>query len=142
LINKVFSKGTLMPKIFTSKSQRTGQFGENIAVRYLMDRGFTIIERNYTKKWGEIDIIAQKGGVVHFIEVKSKSVLDCNAIPKNGIRPEEGMHPRKINRIKRTLQTYLIERNVSDDWKFDVVLVYMSDSQRQARVELMENIIL
>lgn len=131
-----------MPKIFTSKSQRTGQFGENIAVRYLMDRGFTIIERNYTKKWGEIDIIAQKGEAVHFIEVKSKSVLDCNAIPKNGIRPEEGMHPRKINRIKRTLQTYLIERNISDDWKFDVVLVYMSDIQRQARVELMENIIL
>lgn len=131
-----------MPKIFTSKSQRTGQCGENIAVRYLTDRGFTIIERNYTKKWGEIDIIAQKGSAVHFVEVKSKKVLDCNGIPENGIRPEEGMHQRKIGRIKRTLQTYLIERNISNDWKFDLVLVYMSDIQRRARVELLEDIIL
>ena len=56
-----------MPKVFTSDSQRTGEIGENIAVRFLMKHGFSILERNYTKKWGEIDIIAKKDGKIYFI---------------------------------------------------------------------------
>ena len=49
-----------MPKVFTSKSQQTGEIGENVAVKFLMKHGFSIIERNYTKKWGEIDIIKEE----------------------------------------------------------------------------------
>jgi len=56
-----------------SKSRKTGDLGESIACRFLINKGFSIVERNYLKKWGEIDIIAKKDGKAHFIEVKSVS---------------------------------------------------------------------
>ena len=62
-----------MPKIFTSKTQKTGEIGENIAVRFLVKHGFSILDRNYTKKWGEIDIVAERNKKIYFIEVKSVS---------------------------------------------------------------------
>ncbi len=60
-----------MPKVFTSEKQKIGELGENIAVKFLTKKGFFISERNYTKKWGEIDIIAEKNNKLYFIEVKS-----------------------------------------------------------------------
>ncbi|MEI6093540.1 MAG: YraN family protein, partial [bacterium] len=63
-------------KIFTSKTQQTGEIGEQEAVNYLINKGFNIIERNYTRKWGELDIVAKKSNVLHFIEVKSITVRD------------------------------------------------------------------
>ena len=107
-----------MPKVFTSRSQRTGELGEKIAVKYLESKGFSVLERNYTKKWGEIDI------------------------RPNDHRPEEGMHRWKIERLKRTILSYLAERNVLCDWQFDLVLIHMSDTQKQARVEMLDNLIL
>ena len=62
-----------MPKVFTSETQKIGETGENIAVKFLMKHDFTILDRNYTKKWGEIDIIAEKQDKIYFIEVKSVS---------------------------------------------------------------------
>jgi len=52
-----------MPKIFTSEKQKIGELGENIAVGFLMKRDFSVLERNYTKKWGEIDILVNNAGV-------------------------------------------------------------------------------
>jgi Holliday junction resolvase-like predicted endonuclease len=60
-------------KKFSSVTQKTGELGELIATRYFSERGFRLVERNYTKKWGEIDIIVEKGGITHFVEVKSVS---------------------------------------------------------------------
>ena len=54
-----------------TEKRRLGDLGENIACSFLEKRGFEIIERNYLRKWGEIDIVTKKGGVVRFIEVKS-----------------------------------------------------------------------
>ncbi len=62
-----------MPKVFTSKRQKLGQLGETIAVTFLINRGFSIVERNYTKPWGELDIIAEMDKKLYFIEVKSVS---------------------------------------------------------------------
>ena len=57
-----------------------GKIGENITNTFLMKQGFTIIERNYRVKVGEIDIIAKKDNVLRFIEVKSIKVRYCNQI--------------------------------------------------------------
>ena len=67
-----------MPKVFTSETQKTGEIGENIAVKFLVKQGFSILNRNYTKKWGELDIVAEKAGKIHFIEVKSVSSYMIN----------------------------------------------------------------
>ena len=63
-----------MPKVFTSETQKTGEIGENIAVKFLVKHGFSILDRNYTKKWGEIDIIAEKSNKLYFSLIFKKSV--------------------------------------------------------------------
>ena len=53
--------------------KRVGQIGEDIACQFLERKGFKVLERNYRKPWGEIDIIAEKDGIVRFVEVKAFS---------------------------------------------------------------------
>ena len=153
----------IMPKVFTSKTQKTGEIGENIAVKFLVKHGYSIIERNYTKKWGEIDIVAQKSGKLHFIEVKSVSRLTLPSLvtrdlpaqagthQNNVIRetyseyqPEDNMHPWKLKRLSRTIQTYLMSNKVPDDaeWQVDLIVVYINLKDKKAKVKVVEDIIL
>ncbi len=141
-----------MPKVFTSKTQQIGEVGENIACKFLMKQGFEIIERNYTKKWGEIDIIAKKEGKLYFIEVKSVSrevlpIKDTkNSLSdKNGeYKAEDNMHPWKLKRLSRTIQTYLLSKNVSDEteWQVDLLVVYLDLNNKKARIKIISDIIL
>lgn len=142
-----------MPKVFTSETQKTGEIGENIAVRFLMKHGFSVLDRNYTKKWGEIDIVAEKANKLYFIEVKSVSreTLDT-FIPKSyndsddryEHRPEDNMHPWKLKRLSRTIQTYLLSKNVPDEkeWQVDLLVVYICQKEKKAKVKVVSNIIL
>ena len=118
--------------------------GEHIAVRYLQRKGFTIIERNYTKKWGEIDIIARKGRILNFVEVKSKTGSPTMSQNSFGgeYRPEDGMHRWKIERLKRTILSYLAESRFAGEWQFDLVTIYLDPATRTAKVRFMENLIL
>ncbi len=137
-------------KNFTSKSQKIGELGEEVACEYLMKHGFAILERNYTKKWGEIDIIAQKGEKRYFIEVKSTSVSSLDYIMNNDNegeyktkRPEENMHPWKLKRLRRIVETYLIHKRLGYvEWQFDLLVVYLDMDKRQARVKVVDNVIL
>ena len=116
-----------------------GEIGENIACKYLENKGFLLIDRNYYKKWGEIDIVTAKDKIIHFIEVKS-IVLKGDM----GYRPEENVHILKQKRLKRTIQTYLLEKkyNIEAEFKFHIVIVHMNPNTRRANVTFMENIIL
>ena len=142
-----------MPKIFTSKTQKTGEIGENIAVKFLVKHGFLILNRNYTKKWGEIDIIAEKASKLYFIEVKSVSRETLNTfIPKSyndsderyQHRPEDNMHPWKLKRMSRTIQTYLLSKKIPDEkeWQVDLLVVYLCQKEKRARVKVVSDIIL
>ena len=91
-----------------AKHNETGAIGENVAVKYLENKGFFIIDRNYRKKWGELDIIAQKDGLVHFVEVKTVSRKSYGGNFEqeiNNYRPEDNMHPWKLKRLRRGLET-------------------------------------
>ena len=128
-----------MPKVFTSESQRKGQVGEDVASRFLLGRGYRIVERNYTVRCGELDIVARKGNRLYFVEVKA-CVASGESVP--GIRPIENMHAGKALRLKRTISCYLRERKVSREWEFCVVLVDLDTARRMAHVRLLENLIL
>lgn len=137
-------------KNFTSNTQKIGELGEDVACKYLIKKGFLILERNYTKKWGEIDIIAQKENILYFIEVKSKSVSSLDFISQkfeeHGSeigRPEDNMHPWKLKRLSRVIQTYLIHNHIGNrTWQFDLLVVYLDLELRRARVRKIDNIIL
>jgi len=142
-----------MPKIFTSETQKIGEIGENIATRFLMKRGFSVLDRNYTKKWGEIDIVAEKDNKLYFIEVKSVSRETLNTfIPKSyndsderyEHRPEDNMHPWKLKRLSRTIQTYLLSKNIDEgkEWQVDLLVVYICQKEKKVKVKVVSDIIL
>jgi putative endonuclease len=122
-----------------------GQLGENIACEYLIKRGFLIRDRNYRKKWGEIDIIATKDNKLHFIEVKSVNLINSDLYNNaHKHRAEENVHPLKIHRIRRTVLTYLDEKcqNREGDFAFHIICVYLDFVSRKAKIKIIENIIL
>jgi putative endonuclease len=129
-------------KIFTSKTQQTGEIGETAVAKNLVKQGFRIIDRNYTRKWGEIDIVAEKGNVLHFIEVKSITVRDMFS-REIFYRPEDHMDSWKIKRLKRILGTYLMNKNIPEDkeWQFDLACVYLINGEVK-KVEWVLDIIL
>lgn len=124
----------------TAKRQ-LGDLGEDVACKYLERKGFRILERNYLRKWGEIDIVAEKGPLLSFIEVKSVTREKGSRVT---YRPEDNVHPAKLKRLHRAIQTYLLDRKVPEDrpWRIDVACVYLDFSTRKARVEILENVIL
>ncbi|MEK7642016.1 MAG: YraN family protein [Patescibacteria group bacterium] len=123
-------------------TRKTGDLGENIACSFLIREGFVVVDRNYLKKWGELDIVAKKDNMVHFFEVKSVTSKTFDQVGAH--RPEDNVHSLKIRRIRRMIETYFMEKEVSreDSFQFHVLCVYMNISTRRARVQWLKNIIL
>lgn len=121
-------------------TREKGDKGEDIACFYLKKHGFLVQERNYLRKWGEIDIIAVKDGILHFIEVKSVFVKGSAM----GYRPEENVHDLKQKKLRRVIQTYLNESKYGTDaeFKFHVVTVTTQVATGKARVKMLNDIIL
>lgn len=124
-----------------TEKQRIGQIGEDIATKFLVKHGFSVILRNYRKKYGEIDIICHKNTRLHFVEVKTvtRGTFQGNL---DNYRPEDNVHPAKLLRIGRTIQAYIFEFDTTDDWQFDVVTVELDHSARSARVNVIYDVIL
>lgn len=128
------------------KEPTTGSMGEELASEYLKNKGFSIVSTNFSRKWGEIDIIALKDGVLHFVEVKSVS-CEITGSSKEEIsrvtqryHPEERVHPEKSKRIFRTIQSYLGDRE--EDWLFCVAAVFLDLKRRRAYVRFLGNVTL
>ncbi len=118
--------------------------GEALAERYFRDKGYRILARNYRKPWGEIDIIVQKGGTLHFIEVKAGQVssLELDMEGADLYRPEENVHGKKVTRLVKTINSFLAEeRPVCDTWQLDVIVVLFSAVGKKAHVRIIPDIL-
>lgn len=131
----------------TTPHIKLGQIGEDIVVKHLMKHKFQILDKNYRKKWGEIDIIAKKDGILHFIEVKTVS---CET-SFNEHLPEENIHYFKKKRLARAVQTYLAEKKVftmpdsvscETPFKIQAIIVFFDPYTKKSRMREIENIIL
>ncbi len=129
------------------KSHYVGKLGEDMAVTFLMKRGFDIVDRNYRRKTGEIDIVAKKDTTTHFFEVKS--VTHETRLLKEGdsngrYRPEDNVHGLKQKKLARTIQLYLLDKQKTTDvaWEFGVIAVSIDQLKKMAHVRLIPNIIL
>ncbi|HVM73697.1 MAG TPA: YraN family protein [Candidatus Paceibacterota bacterium] len=125
------------------KRKEVGRIGESVAAEFLQRKGFRIIERNYRKPWGEIDIIAEKNGVVRFVEVKTLSHENITDISREmpDYRPEEQVHPAKLHRIARTAELYMNGTRDSREYQVDVVGVFLNTVTRKARCRLFEQVL-
>ena len=121
-------------------TKQFGDEGEGIAAKYLQNIGFDIVERNYRSKYGEIDLIATKGRLLVFCEVKSRSSLLYG-------QPAEAVTKEKIQHIRRVASRYLTQnmriKYLYDDFdiRFDVLeLVFAGTSDGpQIKINHLEN---
>ena len=98
--------------------RKIGDLGEEIVARFLQDKGYEILERNYLKSFGEIDIIALKNNIVCFVEVKARKSI------KYGY-PSEAVGYHKQQRIIKASQSFLVENKMTDYiMRFDVAEVF------------------
>lgn len=100
-----------------------GKIGEDIATKYLINKGYKIIERNFYCKMGEIDIIAKKDEYIVFIEVKTRSSN------KYGI-PVDAITNKKIKNLYKTAKFYVYTRRLQNRLiRFDAIEVYFDNGQ-------------
>jgi len=114
----------------TSKNSRKaiGQAGEEAAARYLEQQGYTILERNFRLRLGEVDIIARHGEYLVFIEVKTRRTKKFGS-------PFEAVDVRKQQQITKVAAAYTQGREIAI--RFDVVAVYLKG--KTVQVELLQN---
>ena len=137
-------------------TREKGNKGEDIACIYLVKKGYVVVDRNYLRKWGELDIVAHKDSMLHFFEVKSVTYIPLGKVGSHS--PEENVDGFKGHKLRRIIETYLEDRgsryrkqlekgigaieNQEIDFQFHVLCVYMDIKNRKARVKMIENVIL
>ena len=99
-----------------------GVRGEDAAVEYLKDKGYTVLNRNFHSRFGEIDIIAKIKNIICFVEVKTRK-NNCYG------RPAEAVNYSKRQKIIQTAEQYL-SCNFSENfmYRFDIIEVFYYDS--------------
>jgi putative endonuclease len=111
----------------TLDRQHLGLVGEDLAVRELAARGYAILERRYRTRYGEIDIVAQDGEVVVFVEVRARATEEFG-------RAAESVTDRKKRKVTAMAVDYLARHHLTDrPCRFDVVTV---DAALSAKPEI------
>lgn len=100
----------------------TGNFGEDLACKYLEKNNYQILDRNFTSYRGEIDIIALEKNTIVFIEVKTRAQTFCGA-------PAEAVNRQKKKQIYKVAEYYLYDNNLLNaEVRFDIVEIYLQGS--------------
>jgi len=105
-------------------SRIVGNLAEEKACKYLKSLGYEIKERNFYSKFGEIDIIALKDRILHFVEVKSGKNFE----------PIYAITPKKLDKIIKTINYYILKKRVNLEFVVDAVIIKNGD------IEFLENI--
>ena len=113
-----------------------GFLAENLAARYLEKRGYSVLDLNYRKPWGEIDIVASKEGILVFVEVKANRKII------SGFEPELRVTSSKIDKVVRTERTYLAEKKYSplQEWQVDIISIGLDEPRDMAKIKHFKNI--
>ncbi len=115
--------------------KKLGQWGEKVAAHHLEAKGYTIIERNWRCQQGEIDLVAQTGETLIFVEVKTRRGREMGL-------PEEALTPHKSRKLLQLGQLYLAENELDVDWRIDLVAVELEKSGKLLRCEHIPNAVL
>jgi putative endonuclease len=103
----VFSQSNLEIPVMKSNKEK-GNNGEQIAADYLIELGYTILERNWRHHHLEVDIIAAKEELLHIIEVKTRHTLRYG-------RPEESITREKMTFLRNAAEAYQFQHTY---WKY------------------------
>jgi len=109
-----------------------GKIGEDLALDFLKSHNFSVLEKNFRSRLGEIDIIAQKDRSLYFIEVKTRSNTNYG-------KPFESVDKRKVYHIKKAAQFYLL-KNKSPDYKLKVAVFSILIEDGKTDIKFWDNI--
>ena len=130
----------------TTEKQNIGKLGEDIAVKYLEKHGYKILERNFHKPWGEIDIIASENiGKNQFLARQSQELVFIEVKTQNQKfewRPEENITRHKKRQLSKIISTYLKANKIPEDqdWRIDVLAITLDFKTKNAQIEHIQNI--
>lgn len=99
-----------------------GKLGEELAVDYLQQNGYNILETNWTFQKAEIDIIAQKDNILAVIEVKTRSSIAFGL-------PQDFVKPKKIQLLVKAINEYIIANNLEVNVRFDIIAIYKKEKE-------------
>jgi putative endonuclease len=119
-----------------------GRRGEELAADHLVRRGFSILERNFRTRWGELDIVAFDGRTLVFCEVKSRR----RSGPQGRTRctsavPFESLHPHKRHQVRKMAQVWMsnrLERPYAQLIRFDAIGVTFEARGELVRLDHLE----
>ena len=123
--------------MFKRENYSKGKNGEDMAREFLVNKGYRLIEMNYTNKLGEIDLIVTDDFTLIFVEVKLK-------IGDKFGTPEEMITKRKLSQVKRVAEGFLVlERQIAkkfDKYRIDGVCIVLNNDRTVNRINHYENI--
>ena len=107
-----------------------GKLGEELAVEFLVKKGYSIIETNWTFQKAEIDIIARKENVMAVVEVKTRSSIDFGL-------PQDLVNPKKIQLLVKAINEYVISNDLDLEVRFDIIALHREG--KEFKIEHLED---
>ncbi|MGB1307911.1 MAG: YraN family protein [Oceanihabitans sp.] len=107
-----------------------GKKGEELAVNFLLQNGYEILERNYRFQKAEVDIIAKQKNTLAIVEVKTRSTVDFG-------NPQEFVKPKQIQRLVKAVDAFVIENNLDLEVRFDIIAILKTKNTFE--IEHLEN---
>jgi len=104
---------------YMTPSYELGKKGEQLAIAYLVNRGYQILEENWRFQKSEIDIIATKKKTLISVEVKTRSSDFFG-------NPQEAVNPKKIKHLVKAMNRYVLVRGLDVEVRFDVIAIIKS----------------
>ena len=101
-----------------SQHNEVGKIGEDLAAKFLLERGYKIIEQNYKTKYSEIDLVTQKGKDLVFVEVRTK-------IGENFGTPEDTLNNKKLNKVRFNALSYASFKQWKGPIKIDAICIVL-----------------
>lgn len=116
--------------------KKLGDFGEGIASAYLRKKGYKVLAKNFKRKWGEIDIVAQNKGRIIFVEVKT-------ILEQEGFLPEDEIDWKKKKQLIKMAQIYLSENKIplSHPYQIDILAIEITSDFKKAKIRHHKNAI-
>ena len=99
-----------------------GKQGEALAIEFLQQKGYEILETNWTFQKAEIDIIAQKDSVLAIVEVKTRSSIDFGL-------PQDFVKPKKIQLLVKAVNEYVLAKDLEVEVRFDILAIHKDGTE-------------
>lgn len=105
---------------FMAQHNKLGKKGEQLAIDFLVNHHYDILERNYRFEKAEVDIIAQKKDVLAIVEVKTRSTTDFG-------NPQDFVKPKQIKNLVKAVNEYVVENDLDVEVRFDIIAIVKKD---------------